>query len=254
MAEDKDRLTLTIDWPEITLENLSRISNLWADLVQDVSKDVAGRQGGKSGVKWVIAAMTYGSPLQLTALPRPTTRKVTPDIVGLISRSVVDGMNHLNGYTDRPEFFRDSALFKAQKLAKESAPEQDRRIYVSNGHDLQVPVGQNIVKAVDLLFGPTVESLGSIEGRLEGLFTHQARRFYLYDSLTNRQVRCEYGDRVTLEMLLSAYEQRVSVTGTIRSRANTGERLSIRAQELRVFDSDDKLMPTDQILKAWARE
>ena len=45
MAESRkeDRLTLILDWPEITPEKLSTISGLWADLLSEVSKQVAGK-------------------------------------------------------------------------------------------------------------------------------------------------------------------------------------------------------------------
>ncbi len=96
--------------------------------------------------------------------------------------------------------------------------------------------------------------MGTIEGRLQGVFTHGVKKFYIYDSATDRQVRCEFGDRVPLKKVLEAYESRVAVSGFIKVRKKTGQRLSIQAHDLRQFRDDSELASTDEILRAWREQ
>lgn len=112
-------------------------------------------------------------------------------------------------------------------------------------------LGTRVAASIDEFFGPVVESYGSIEGRLEGVFVHGTRRFFVYESLTNRQVRCDFTDDVSIREVLDAFERRVAVTGLLRTRAKTGEHVSVKAQSFKVFRPDAELTPTDQILSVW---
>lgn len=252
MAESRkeDRLTLILDWPEITPEKLSTISGLWADLLSEVSKQVAGGASHRA-VRWVLAEIKFGSPLELTVGPTRVRADVDPDVIQQISKSVMSGLSELVVRPERPSHFSDAVLSRIRKLAKEADSEKDKQIYIANGATHRIAVGPKMVSAVDDLFGPTVESHGSIEGRLEGIFVHAAHRIYVYDSLTNRQVRCDFGDRVPLDDVLRAFAKRVAVTGMIKSRAKTAARLSVKVSTLKVFRSDDELPKTQEILDVW---
>ena len=244
----KDRLTLTLDWPEITLGRLSRVSGLWAEIVQEITGAAAGK---RTAVKWVISEVYFGSPLQIITTPKRMSADVDLVLVQRISANVIDGITHLQQYPDRPPFFSDPVLTKLQKLARQADVQQQKRITVSNGTALSVELGEKLVATVGDLFGPVVESYGTVEGRLEGVFIHGTRRFYIWDSLTNKQVRCDFGERVTLREILDAFERRVAVTGVVRAKARTGERISVHAEEFRVFKADAELPSTNRILELW---
>jgi hypothetical protein len=242
------RLTLTIDWPEITIERLSRVASLWANLVQSVSAEATGK---RDAVRWVVTSITYASPLRVEASPEVVSKKLDPAIVGEISHAVIAGIAHLEKTPDSPEFFTPQALSVARKLAVLSDAEKFRRLIVSNGAAAPVALTQSVAATIDDIIGPVVESYGSIEGQLEGVMTHGKRRFYVYDALTRRQVRCFFDDTVPLRSVLDAYEKRVSVSGTIKAKALTGEPLSIAVVELHTFRPDSELLPTDEILRMW---
>lgn len=252
MAEsrEEDRLTLILDWPEISPKRLSTISGLWAELLREVSRQVAGRTRGP-GVRWLLAAVKFGSPLELTVGPTPLRPDIDPAVIRQISKSVMSGLSDLVVRPERPTHFSDAVLSRIRKLAKEADVSKDRQIYIANGDAHRIAVGPEMVSAVDDLFGPTVESYGSIEGRIEGIFVHAAHQIYVYDSLTNRQVRCDFGDRVPLDEVLQAFAKRVAVTGMIKSRARTAAKLSVKVSALRVFRGDAELPRTQEILDAW---
>ena len=242
-----NRLTLTLDFPEITLDKLSRVAGLWASLVQTVSAQSTGK---KQAVRWVITEVHYGSSLTVETRPEVHGKRIEPALLDTISRSVIDGMRHLTDYPDAPEFFSPHALSLAKKLAQQADNERGR-IIVSNGTDTEVALNAKIISTVDTIFGPVVQSLGSVEGTLEGVITHGKHRFYIYDSLAGRRVSCLFGERITLDRVLHAYGKRVSVSGVIRTKERTGERLSIEASELIEFTPDDELLSTDDILREW---
>ena len=246
-----ERLTLTLDWPEITLAKLSRVAGIWAEIVQGVTKTATGNS---AAVKWVIAEISFSSPLQLVAIPKRVTSDVDPAVVKRISSAVVEGIEHLRNYGDRPPLFSDPVLHRIRRLARFADSEHTKTIQVSNGKAERVDVGSRVAANVEDLFGPVVESYGSVEGRLEGVFVHNTRRFFVYDSLTNKQIRCDFTDDVSLREVLDAFEKRVAVTGHLRARAKTGERVSIRAHVFKAFRSDDELMSTDRILEQWRRQ
>lgn len=87
---------------------------------------------------------------------------------------------------------------------------------------------------------PEIQSIGTVEGQLEGLITHGKNRFYIYDPLTARQVICDFGERVKRDEVLRAYGKRVAATGKIRSR-RSGERVSVEVNRLFVFPPDSEL-------------
>jgi hypothetical protein len=251
LAKQSERLTLTLDWPEITLAKLSRVAGIWAEIVQGVTKTATG---SSTSVKWVIAEISFSSPLQVVAAPRRVSSELDPKVVERISAAVVEGIEHLDHYGDRPPLFSDPVLHGVRRLARFSDTERAKTIHVSNGKDERAQLGTRVAANVEDLFGPVVESYGSVEGRLEGVFVHNTRRFFVFDSLTNKQVRCDFTDDISLREILDAFEKRVAVTGLVRARAKTGERLSIRAHMFRVFRSDDELTPTDRILEEWRRQ
>ena len=117
---------------------------------------------------------------------------------------------------------RIESLRFARQLALEANPLQGRRLIVSNGVAAPAELTSHIAGAVERLVGPTVESYGSIEGRLQGLETHGRQRFYIWDSLSGRRVRCYFDEALDLRRAArSRYEQRVSVSGLIHSQPQT---------------------------------
>jgi len=245
------RLTLTVDWPEITLDRLSRITSLWTSLVQTVSAEATGK---KQAVKWVVRTVKFGSPLTIESVGESFGAPVSPAIIQRAAEAIVHGIEHLESRPDGPEFFSPYSLGLAKTLAMQTDALKQRRIAVSNGSAKPVDLSLRTAATVDAILGPTVESFGSIEGQIEGIITHGKPRFYVWDSLTGRQVRCLFSsDTIPLDDILKGYEKRVSVSGIIQSRAITGEDFTIQASEFRVFEPDERLMTTDEILNAWGR-
>lgn len=93
---------------------------------------------------------------------------------------------------------------------------------------------------------PEVESIGTVEGSLEGLIIHGKRRFLIFDPLTGHRVTCYFTERVEWETVLKAFGKRVAVSGFLRSR-RSGEKVSISATRLYEFPPDDELPRADAV-------
>jgi len=108
---------------------------------------------------------------------------------------------------------------------------------------------------VDHIFGLIVESYGTVEGTLEGVLTHGRRRFFVYDALSGRQVRCHFDNMaIRTDDVLAAFERRVAVGGIVRSKQFTGEKISIEAKEFNVFPRDRELLSLSEIHDLWSRQ
>ena len=249
MSNQSAKLTLTIDWPEITLERLSRLTSLWSDVVHEVGTDITGKRGA---LKLVLADISFSSPLQVHATPTLLRRRADPSTLATLSHAVVSGVRDLEKHADRPGHFSTRALELTRKLALFSNPE--RRLLVSNGTGDDTAITTRTIAAVDGILGPAVESYGSVEGQLEGIFTHGRRLFYVYDALNGRQVRCFFGKSTQISDLLQYFGRRVIVSGLVRSKPLTGQPTNIRVSKITVFRDDDALLPMSEILSQWEHD
>lgn len=242
-------LTLTVSWPEITLDRLSRVTGLWSQLILEISRAASGKAGN---VRWVVASISYASPYRVVVAPEAASRKIPPRLPADVSYAIVNGIADLGLRPDVPDYFTPSALSITRKLAALTDATKARSMIVSNGVDRPAPLTSKVVAAIDDIVGPVTESFGTVEGLLQALNTHGRPRFYIWDVLGNRQIRCHFDpETVALDNVLDAYDQRVSISGRIRSKALTGERLSIDVVDFQRLKSDADLMSPDEILRAW---
>ena len=249
MEKPGTKLTLTVDWPEITLDKLSRLTSLWSNVIQAVSTEATGK---RDALKWVLTGISFASPLHVDAAPAAGRERVDPAVLRTVSHSIVSGVRQLAEQPHRPDHFSTHALELTRKLALLS--DLDRKLLVSNGVGNPAPITTRIAASVNGILGPETESYGSVEGQLEGIITHGRRIFYVYDSLSGRQVRCFFGASTSLQVLLKYFEHRVIVSGRVRARAFTGEPKSIDVCEIRHFKADVDLPSTTDILRQWKQE
>jgi len=243
------KLTLTVDWPEITLDKLSRLTGLWSNVIQAVSPEATGK---RDALKWVLTGITFASPLHVHAAPTPGRDRLDPKIFHTISHAIVSGVRQLGEHPHPPHHFSTQALELTRKLALLS--DFDRKLFVSNGTDTPAHITTRIAATVDDILGPEYESYGSVEGNLEGLLTHGRRIFHVYDSLRGKQVRCFFDASTPLPVLLKYFDHRVIVSGVVRSKAFTGEPKSIHVSEIRDFKADTDLPSTTDILRHWEHD
>ena len=140
------------------------------------------------------------------------------------------------------------ALVKLQDLARLAGPDIPS-VNVGNGNGKPVALSSRLIEHVEAVLGPDVQTIGTIEGNLEGLIIHGKRRFLVYDPLTGHQTTCYFTPRVDWQHVLQAFGKRVAVTGVIQSRSS-GETMSITASRLYVFPLEGELPLPEQVLGA----
>ena len=101
---------------------------------------------------------------------------------------------------------------------------------------------------VEVILGNTVTSIGTVEGRLEGVNVHGGSRYFaVYDDLTGERIQCHFGHRISAHDIGLAVEKRVAVQGEIRYREN-GEIVSVNALSLSSFPPEHELPTADDVL------
>ena len=238
MARKTDSTGLRLELQgQVTLQRLGEALDAWTDLLQEVGRDVAGATS-KDAVRFVITDAKGGS-LSLGVRPQPGKKSVPVSVMPRIAKTLTAGIRSLERRATRPKHFSDKALINLRDLARLTSPETPS-VRVSNGNGTGIALSTRLVAHVEAVLAPELESIGTVEGSLEGLITHGKSRFLIYDPITSRQVTCYFGGRIEWRDVIQAFGKRVAASGLIRSR-RSGEKVSISASRLHVFPSDDEL-------------
>jgi hypothetical protein len=72
-----------------------------------------------------------------------------------------------------------------------------------------------------------------VEGLLQQVNAHSERKFYVYDTLTDRKVPCTFGEALSGAVKEALYD-RVSVHGNVRYDAD-GRPISVKAEQVTRF-------------------
>lgn len=232
-------LTLDLSGPRITADHFASAVNAFLDLIEQVSKDMAG---ASNAVVWIIS-VSEGSAL-VNAVPEVVQGRTSvrpPHLVEAISR----GMKLVELRAQRPRYFSDSALRIVRDLGKvpDGQNVEHARIRAATS---ATEVSERTVGHVDRLLGADVTAYGTIEGQLQTLSERRGAHFAVYDALTDQAIRCSI-HRDRLPEAWHAFGRRVAVSGTIKYRKN-GTPVSIEVEEsIFVFPDEDGLPTADDV-------
>jgi hypothetical protein len=229
---------------QVTLQRLGNAIDAWTDFLREVGRDVAGA-AGRDAIRYVVTEAKGGS-FTLGVRPQAAKKNVPAAIIPRIARTVTSGIRTLERSARRPKHFSDLALLKLRDLALLADPETPK-VKVGNGTGAGLALSSRLVAHVEAVLAPELTSIGTVEGRLEGLITHGKSRFLIFDPLTGRQVICYFGGRIEWEAVLRAFGKRVAATGFIHSR-RSGEKVSIQVSRLHVFPPDEELPSVREML------
>lgn len=228
---------------QVTLRRLEEALDAWSDLLREVAADVVGASG-RDAVRFVVTGAKAGS-FDLSARPQPAKRTVPVAVLPRIAKTITSGLRSLERRAARPKHFTDTALLKVRDLGKMTSPETPA-VTIGNGSADPIPLSSRLIANVEAVLAPEVKSIGTVEGKLEGLIIHGKSRFLIFDPLTARQVTCYFSERIPYEQVLRAFGKRVAVSGMIRSR-RSGERVDIQATRLEVMPPDGELPTTADV-------
>lgn len=237
-------LRLELETAALTLGHLMRVEQIVAALIREVGGAVVG--GDADSVRWYVESVTSGS-IRFELRPEPATDAVSysrmPDVV----HAVAGGLALLEREAERPPFFSDQALERAAELADQVGRGLPA-IRVGNAAapvELTAQLKANVTKVLGSR--RFVESIGTVEGRLETVSVHERSYFNVYDDLTGERIECHFSSDLTPPEVGRWVGRRVAITGTIRYRT-TGEIVSVQADELYVFPEPESLPSATDVL------
>jgi hypothetical protein len=232
-------LELAFGVEELSLRTLSKAGEAFHGLLREVARSYLDTSGEPA--RWLVH-VEAGSVL-LPVRSEPLSADVAPSKLHEVAAVVAEGLATLEDSASRPQYFSDRALEHASNLAKLASAELP--ITVRNGK-ASASLSVQLVAHVEKVLGPDEEAIGTIEGALEALNIHgTANQFQVWDARTGKSVTCHMTSTVALGDLLPAVGHRVSVRGRVRSRPD-GSPVSIRAEKLTVFPSDQDLPGADE--------
>ena len=171
MARQSDPTGLRLQLEgQVTLKRLGEALDTWTDLLQEVGRDVAGATS-RDAVRFVISDAKGGS-FSLGVRPQPGKKSVPVSVMPRIARTLTAGIRSLERRATRPKHFSDKALINLRDLARLTSPETPS-VTVSNGKGTGIALSTRLVAHVESVLAPELESIGTVEGSLEGLITHR---------------------------------------------------------------------------------
>lgn len=222
---------------QVTLKRLGEALDAWTDLLREVASDVAGATG-RDAVRFVVTE-AHGGSFSLAARPQAAQKHIPVAVMPRIAKTITTGLRTLERSATRPKHFNDTALLKVRDLGKLTSPETPA-VKIGNGTGPGIPLSSRLLANVEAVLAPELESIGTVEGRLEGLIIHGKSRFLIFDPITGRQVVCFISGRVEWQHVRDALGRRVAATGRIHSR-RSGEKVNIVASRFEVLPEDSEL-------------
>lgn len=225
----------------VDIRQLVNAASVFASLLREVAKEYAGT--ANDPVRWLVEI--HDGSVRLPLRGEPATEFLAAAAIPEIATAIVAGVQMLDREPRRPPYYNDAALGHAKALA--NLVKDDLPISVKNGV-VSTAVTKHVMANVDAVLGAPIESLGTLEGRLESVNIHGDRpTLGLYDLLTRHRTDCYFGKHLSLEDIRPGIGRRVAITGAIKTKPN-GERLSIEARQIRIFPSEDDLPSFEDVV------
>jgi len=227
-------VTLQIKGEKITAEKLRNSIGAFYGLIDEIASEVSGH---RKPIRWIVTVKRGSIFLTNEAEP---IRELSPTMTDMIFESIKKGVSSLEKDAIRPPHFSDRALEFLQDLA--SIPKERTNGLTAINIRVEtksLKLTPKVILNVDSILGVYSKALGSIEGRLSTISERGTLKFIVYDSLTDKAIRCNINDDLLLEAT-KGFRKRVYVYGLISYDKN-GTPKSINAQELRVFPEKEKL-------------
>lgn len=244
MSDPTETPTIGFDLsgPQIPLDQLLQAADALLSILREVDAQTTERAGG--ALNWVVAGLSGGSA-HIEIAPQAKDER-TPIWAGrTVVKNVGRGMALIAERAEKPAYFTDNALRKAQQLRSLVRGNGITRIElrvdgtaVEISHDLAA-------HAAELVEGK-LETIGSVEGTLETISVHGQPYFNVFDAVTGRPIRCHFPQNM-LERAKSALGKRVLVRGMIHAVPD-GKRASMRAREVEVLPDGSEL-PTVEMMR-----
>jgi hypothetical protein len=204
-----------------------RAVNGFFDLIREVDASMSGAQ--RPQVNWGVKELRKSSPAVWAVDGAVRKKGVSAVYPTMVQAAVVGGVQALIGQPDVPPYFTFDALRELRTVGKQYSRVQELVIYTE---DQSSVLNRTLLANVEAILGDSTVSLGSLEGRLEGINVHSAPFFRIYDQRFPKGVSCRFVKQ-RLAKAISALDAIVLVWGKIyRNRKGVPQQVLVEDFEV----------------------
>jgi hypothetical protein len=217
-------VVLSLDGVKIPADGFVRAVDSFFGILASVTRAVGDRS-----FSWDVSVR----PGSAEIIANADLEGIDPVVLERALDVLADGFSTLEREPLRPAYFDDSALRKIHNLASVIVPEggiDSVKILIDGRRQ---PLSHSSVTNVNVLIGSPRTAYGTVEGRLQMLSERGGLRFVIYDSATDKAIRCLFEEEM-LDEIASAFRKRVLVYGKIRYRLD-GTTTSVHVERFEVF-------------------
>jgi len=167
-------------------------------------------------VKWKIVHASMNSPMMISLRPIGKKREVAK--AKKAAKVFFDGVRAIALYPSRPKYFDDAALEAASKLG---GTQDGKGITIHIPGELPITPPESVRTNAKLVMASggsgTYQEVGSIEGQLDNILTHDGFGLQIWESFTNIKIDCIVTEP-QIEEAKTLLRRRVSVSGLVKYR------------------------------------
>lgn len=227
----------------IALPTFTRATNSVLSILTEIGRAVPDNETGR--LVWYIDDLSSNGSLAIelhaSIRPKRTRRPIQPkDFSRAVAHSFVQGLENLETRGTSPPFLTQGGLEKMHRMLA-LLDGNGARGFTATLPDTRrhVKVGRAAAENLTKLLPARRTERGSVEGRLETISIHGAKRFVVYDSVTKKGVTCKIEDPM-LEEVKDALGCKVLVSGSV-SINEKNEPVAVIVDRLRSFTPSDQL-------------
>lgn len=229
----------------ISLNQLEQLAEALRELAGQVADEYP--QAGRGSFDFVVAEAHTGGSLDVVVGARPKRAGIEAPVGEHLLAAVTEGLQKVNSQAVRPPYFSDRALEAAKRLHSIRSGEITG-VRVSDGHAKPVDLGPSLSENVDrILRAERIESIGSVEGRIEEINIHNTWTFAVWDAVSGRRYDCKVGRDFNLNELMNAFGRRVLVRGLLSEPRTRRGRPRVEVRSLRILRDPDELPGADDV-------
>jgi hypothetical protein len=234
----RSNVTLELDDNSISITEFGKAVQNFLGLVRDVSEVTAP---AKDSSAWDVEIYEGSAGLGV----RPVAGVYSFDEVSRISSTVVDGLRQIAAGI-KPPLFSDKAVERSRVLsALVNRQREPLTVRVWAGRDDVVPLSKEVADKAEHLLAPVYQDEGSVEGVLQRLDGHTKRELVIFDSVSDRGIKC-YVDDTLMRNAGRFWYKRVEVLGTVRYRQD-GQPVSVHAKNIIPFPEADEIPTIEEV-------
>ena len=233
-------VTFIIDGEDISPSKFIHLLDEFLGVLTEVDRELS--DVAQPTLEWQITSLSYNSPATVGLVCRP--RRKLRDIGPLVVRTSLAGLQEIERDGNRPASFNDKALEHVREISRGTG-DGVRQVEARSDLHASAPVTVTRQSAVivDRVM-PEGYSVGSIEGRLEGLDIHRQPRFTVYDAVTGRAVWCFF-ESDQIDTVKAAVGHKVIVSGNLRRDTEGRPQQMRRVDFFKVIDQPPPHPPHD---------